>query len=142
MEIGYKATNNMKCKTLTYEVGKTYTFEGELKICQQGFHFCKDPNDVFKYYDYNKDFVLLEIEILGTVIDDRDKSVTNKFKVLRVIPKEEYNNIFTKSKFDENNNLKYYENSNGLWEKHEYDENGNRTHSENSVGEEYFVKIS
>jgi len=36
----YKATKNLKCQTITYEVGKTYTFKCELKMCEQGFHYC------------------------------------------------------------------------------------------------------
>jgi len=39
--IAYKATYNLKCETITYEVGKTYTFNGKLIMCDQGFHFCK-----------------------------------------------------------------------------------------------------
>ena len=26
-QIGYKATNNFKCETLTYEIGKTYEID-------------------------------------------------------------------------------------------------------------------
>ena len=34
----YKATRNMKCKDITYEIGKEYIFNGELIMCEQGFH--------------------------------------------------------------------------------------------------------
>ena len=68
----YKATRNMKCKDFTFEVGKTYTFNGELKMCSQGFHFCKNAKYTLDYYPYDKDFVLMEIDVLGKTIDQYD----------------------------------------------------------------------
>ena len=65
----YKATYNMKCQDFTYEIGKTYTFDGKIELCSKGFHFCKNPKDVINYYSpYNSEFILLEIDVLGKVI--------------------------------------------------------------------------
>ena len=58
---GYKATKNMKCLTLTYEVGKTYEISNT-KMCSHGFHFCEKMEDTMGYYDFDKDFILLEID--------------------------------------------------------------------------------
>ena len=71
----YKATRNMKCESITYEIGKTYTFNGKLIMCKQGFHFCKKAIDVLRWYSYNKDFMLLEIDVTGNIIDDIDKKL-------------------------------------------------------------------
>lgn len=89
--IGYKATINFKCNDLTYEVGKTYTIS-DMRMCKYGFHFCRKKEDVLKYYSPCLEFKLLELEILGDIIDDSDgtKSVTNKLKVIREIPLEEH----------------------------------------------------
>lgn len=42
---GYKAfLSDMTTRhgdNTVYEVGKTYTVEGEVKICENGYHFCK-----------------------------------------------------------------------------------------------------
>ena len=124
---GYKATYDFKCKNLTYEIGKTYIHEGELILCQQGFHFCKNPDDLLFYYPYKKELKLLEIEILGNVIDDYNKSVTNKLKVITEIAFEEWNNLFTKYKFIKKDDrlIVILNFSHGYWCKSNYDKNGN-----------------
>ena len=122
----YKATYNMKCKTMTYEIGKTYTFNGKLKMCETGFHFCLNAVDTLSYYSFNPKFQLLEIDVLGEVITKDDKSITNKFKVIRVIPQKERNellNIIT----DSNNNRTKQVYPNGETCIYEYDANNNRT---------------
>ena len=86
---GYKATNNMKCRDFTYEVGKTYTID-KLEICYHGFHFCQEMKDVINYYQPTEDFVLLEVEALGEMQTQDNKSATDKLKVIRVVPREEY----------------------------------------------------
>ena len=48
---GYKGFDkDLKCRDFQYEIGKDYEQEGEVKCCERGFHFCKDPFDVFRYY--------------------------------------------------------------------------------------------
>ena len=86
---GYKATYNFKCRNQAYVVGKTYTSD-ILEMCSHGFHYCDKMEDTLEYYNHSDAFILLEVEILGEVISRSDKSVTNKLKVLRVVPVEEY----------------------------------------------------
>ena len=48
---GYKGFDkNLKCRNYQYEVGNTYEHEGEVGCCKQGFHFCENPFEVFRYY--------------------------------------------------------------------------------------------
>ena len=48
---GFKGFDkDLKCRRFQYEIGKDYEQEGEVKCCERGFHFCKNPFDVFRYY--------------------------------------------------------------------------------------------
>ena len=48
----FKAFNpDFTCRGFQYEVGKEYTHDGEVVLCESGFHACTDPNDVPRYYD-------------------------------------------------------------------------------------------
>ena len=125
---GFKATKNMKCLTLTYEIGKTYSINN-LEICYYGFHFCQKMEDVLNYYRYNDDFVLLEVEALGKTITRDDKTVTDCIKIIRVIPKEEYTFEIPipipKPKID----INIYE--------YEYDDRGNKISVTYPMGSKY-----
>lgn len=84
--IGYKAFDkNLRCRDFQYEVGQTYEIPQEqLQLCRRGFHFCRFPTDVFEYYDrYMSTFA--KITALGTVIDDNNKSVTNRIRIIEII---------------------------------------------------------
>ena len=138
--IAYKATNNFKCRNQEYKIGKTYTSD-KLEICQHGFHFCQKMKDTLNYYDPSEDFTLLEVEILGEVINDGDKSVTNKLKVLRVIPKEEYSEEMLKRfptyEYDDLGNKISMTNPYGYKWTLEYDDRGKMISMTDPYGNKY-----
>ncbi len=41
---------DLKCRGYQYEIGQTYEEEGEVKACNNGFHACEQPIEVFGYY--------------------------------------------------------------------------------------------
>jgi len=138
--IAYKATYNFKCRNQEYKVGKTYTSD-RMQLCQHGFHFHQNMEDVFNYYKPSSDFILLEVEILGKIETEGDKSVTDKLKVIRVIPEEEYTDSM-KSRFPI---FEYDERDNRISETYpdgkkctfEYDERNNKISATYSNSEKY-----
>ena len=80
---GYKAMNqDMSCRGFKYEIGKTYHMDEPLVICERGFHFCRNACDVFHYYEHRKSIVF-EIEALGKVVTQGDKSCTDCIRIVR-----------------------------------------------------------
>ncbi|KIL38220.1 hypothetical protein SD70_27730 [Gordoniibacillus kamchatkensis] len=83
---GYKAfKKGLICRGFQYKEGKTFEHTGDLRVCNSGFHFCENPLDVLNYYpliDDNgelSDFA--EVEALGDIKTEDNKSVTNKIKI-------------------------------------------------------------
>ena len=133
----YKGTKNGQYLNFNYELEKTYELnEGYLKLYSIGFHFCKNLMDIDKYYSFQKkSTIIYKIKILGKIIKDGDKSVTNKIKIIREIPRSEWDKLSNgKVKFDKNNNKIYSEFSDGSWKKLQYDENNNLIYWKNSAG--------
>ena len=89
-KIGYKAMNKDMTRDggsnpFQYELGKTYEIEGEIKICVNGFHFCKNIFNTLKYYNNIKgDKRIFKIQY-DMCIDSADKSVTNKITILEEV---------------------------------------------------------
>ena len=84
---GYKVFNSgWTCRGFQYEVGKTYKHEGDIGLCSAGFHFCRIAADCFNYYSFDPNNKVAEVEALGLVESDNNKSVTNEIKIVREIP--------------------------------------------------------
>ena len=75
-----------------YEVGKTYTIEGEIKICENGYHFCKKCVDVYDYY--SKPCRICEVSVTGAVQTQENKSVGRRLKILRELTADEISSLW------------------------------------------------
>ena len=81
---GFKVFNpNWTCRDFQYEVGQTYEHKGNIELCGSGFHFCRKASDCFKYYNFDSNNKVAEVEALGLVESDETKSVTNKIRIVR-----------------------------------------------------------
>ena len=102
----YKAFNDdLTCLGYQFEVGKTYTIEGELKLCRNGFHCCSDPLDCFVYYDFP--FRLCEVRIGDNFITKRNQTAAEEITIIREIVGDELKNTHTKV-VEKNGNVYWY----------------------------------
>ena len=101
---GFKGFDqNLKCRGYQFEIGKTYTHDGgvdNIKICQKGFHYCKNLKDVFGFYPLQKSeffnskptnnrFCIVKAKHhLGINFNQTDKSVTDEITIVEELPIE------------------------------------------------------
>ena len=89
---GFKVFNSdWTCRCFQFEVGKTFTEDVTPVCCDRGFHFCTKAADCFKYYDFNPDNKVAEVEALGDIDTNNDdsKCSTNKIHIIREITWQE-----------------------------------------------------
>ena len=87
---GFKGFNkDVTCRGMQYEVGKTYKIDGDIALCERGFHFCKTAADCANYYNHGES-VFAEVEAIGKIIKDDDKCVTDEITIVRVLTRDEF----------------------------------------------------
>ena len=90
---GYKGFNSdLTCLGFHYEVGKTYHQDGDLQVCSNGFHFCKNLSDCFEFYD-KFDSRFCEVEALSDCEQRINKFATLDIKIVRELSREEVNKV-------------------------------------------------
>jgi hypothetical protein len=90
---GWKAFDSIEgredagtCRGMLYEEGETYGIEGELEICKNGLHACKEQVLCYQYYPNATLFA--EVELLGDVQYEnptKHKAATNKMRIVRFV---------------------------------------------------------
>ena len=85
---GYKAFNpDFTCREYQFSENSEHKINGKPILCEQGFHFCKEMTDCFKYYPLSKDTIICEVEAIGDVVREynNSKHATNHIKILNII---------------------------------------------------------
>ena len=59
----------INCRGFVYEIGKTYKYDGEIKICLRGFHACHELHQVWTFYPNNGNNVFCEVECGGDIVE-------------------------------------------------------------------------
>lgn len=79
---------DLTCREFQYEENKWFEAEGEIKLCENGFHACANPFDLFNYYggELNKDLVIYEVELEG-VSEERQGDSKVVAKRIRLVKK-------------------------------------------------------
>lgn len=94
---GYKGfERDFTCRGMQYEVGKTYVFGGEPKLCERGFHFCTSPLAVFNYYSPTYRFAIVKADEDDVIYDtsaNSHKAVTRRITIVREITLDEITSL-------------------------------------------------
>lgn len=100
--VGYKVFNNdwtTKFGKYDYKdengnvVGTIHKVEGNIAECEWGFHFSKEPQDCFYFYECVQWNKFAKVEAYDQVIDCDKKSVTNILKIVETYTFDEFIDI-------------------------------------------------
>jgi hypothetical protein len=86
--VAYKAFEpNWTCRGFKFKIGKTYTHDGPVRMCNSGFHACAQAQHCFSYYDFNPKNKIAEVLMWGTVEthDEDSKVCASNIKIVREI---------------------------------------------------------
>ena len=77
----YKGFNSdMTCRNFQFEEGKEYEQKGKIEACENGFHACESPIDVFGYYPPSNSRYC-EVEQSGSIDRGKDKTASSKIRI-------------------------------------------------------------
>ena len=83
---GYKVfREDWTCRDKQYTCPGEFEEDVEPSVCAYGMHFCTKASDCFRYYDFNPNFHVCEVEAYGDVDEGDDKCCTNKLRIIREI---------------------------------------------------------
>ena len=83
MKKGFKGFDkDMRCNNFQFKIGKTYEHDGEVKLCNSGFHYCENPIDILAYYSPNESiYAEIESENVSDETSNDSKRVCSKIKI-------------------------------------------------------------
>lgn len=80
-----------------FRVGETYSVDGEIEYCQNGFHFCKYLHEVFEYYSLSSSHAFAEVEVKEKNIKKdhniEGKLVCSEITIKKILTEEEIKKI-------------------------------------------------
>ena len=81
--VAYKAFDaNFKCRDFQYAPGMSYHIDGEVKLCENGFHACQDLMDTFSYYPMrNSRFAI--VKLWGDVFYGNNKMCASNIEIVK-----------------------------------------------------------
>ena len=71
----YKGFNSdLTCRGFQYKEGETFTHDGDVALCESGFHACTNPIDTLHYYSPAEGSRYFEVECEGVAAGRADDS--------------------------------------------------------------------
>jgi hypothetical protein len=105
---GVYATGGIGGSSYTeFKVGETYEVNGEPELCKNGFHFYRAKDFIFGIDLFSDRTCFVEIEPLTQVVNDTEKCVATKIKILKYIPKKQWKKQILKNSNSGNMNSGY-----------------------------------
>lgn len=90
---------NFCCRDFQYEVGKEYHINGDVKMCENGFHACKDLMDTFNYYPMgNSRFAI--VKLWGDVLYGNNKMCASDIEIVEELSLKDIVKCYVTSKVD------------------------------------------
>jgi len=81
-------------KEIEWKIGETKEVKGNIKLCENGFHFFRKKDACFAIDFYSpRETYICEVEVYGDIEYDTYKRIGKKMKLIRDITKEVLNNI-------------------------------------------------
>lgn len=98
--VAYKAFNSdFSCRNFMYEVGKEYHINGDVKMCENGFHACQNSIDTFNYYPIvNSRFAI--VKLWGDVLYGNDKVCASNIEIVKELSLKDIVERYAASKID------------------------------------------
>jgi hypothetical protein len=83
-----------QCEDFIYEISKTYTYKGVLRMCESGFHCCPNASDVYNYYTFGDNTEVMEVEIptKAAIKKDGNKWCVDIIKIIGPVEDKSFNN--------------------------------------------------
>ena len=81
------------CKDFQYEPGKTYKYEGNIALCESGFHACHELHQVWCFYSNNGTNVFYEVECGGDIIDPMSSNGKFVCSEIRLVKKVDIKDV-------------------------------------------------
>lgn len=98
--VAYKAFDeNFRCRDFLYEVGMEYHINGDVEMCENGFHACEDLMDTFNYYPMgNSRFAI--VKLWGDILFGVDKMCASDIEIVEELPLKDIVKRYVLSKVD------------------------------------------
>lgn len=107
----YKITEkNMRCRNIIFNMTDTFTQDGTIQTCANGFHSCISIYDCLEYYDAvcDADLKFFEVKIWGMVMIDlfNNKCCSENIKFIKEIPRSD---VFISSRYSSYRGIAYFD---------------------------------